>query len=254
MTIFDITNKSKALESLAIFLQRDIEEIKQYMEHHIQDYDASKLLETLNVDHSTLPFDTVQLVGMHVTSNDDQCAFIKQHGLSNLYAVLSTQNSLTAYLKEHQVVFDLLDKNISYQGKSESLSEPKFQRLKEKIYDDLSTHVYLRVGDFGYYSAKNQIRPEVLTLLAEIYNDDELLSYWDIDHQTYLIKFIEDLSNFDLASLAPSQNREDVLLQLVYYAMDVIALNEHVELWCQLKTGYRVPPQNIIDIHDFYNN
>ncbi len=254
MTILDITNKSKALASLAIFLNKDENEIESYMTSHIQNYDAMTLIKDLNIDVSILPFESLKLVGMHVTSNDDECDFIKRHGLSNLYAVLSTENSLTIFLKEHDISFDLLEKTINYQGKIESLENPKFHLLHQKIFEDIATHIYLRVGDFGYYSAKNQIRPEILTLLADIYNDEKLLTYWDNDHHTYLIKFVEELSNFDLESLAPSGKKEDVLIQLIYYAMDVIALDEHVELWCQLKTGYRVPSENIIDIHDFYNN
>lgn len=254
MITFDITNKKKAMETLAKYLQINISVIEEYIEKHIVDYDAVLFLNSLNIELKQLSLKEVELIGMHLTSNDDECSNLKKYGLKDLYHVLQYKNDLTDFFNEHGILFDLTNKMIKYQERQESLEQSKFDLIRNKIYDNSVIYNFLRIGDFGYYSAKLQIRPEILTMLSSIYDDEALASFWDLNHETYLVKFKEKAENFDWYSLADSGQEQDVILQLIYYALDVIALNEHVEISCNLKKGYCVPPENILDIHHFYNN
>ena len=252
--IFDITNKKKALKTLANYLHLEESWIEKYVDDHQLDYDAVHFLEDANIDPSSLSLDHLQLIGMHLTSNDDECLNIKKYGLQDLYHVLEKNLGLASFLKELGMSFDLNQQTFHYQDQIVSLLEPSWEEIKNKIYDQSVVHEFLRVGDFGYFSAKLQIRPEIITMLSQKFEDSNMASFWDLNHDTYLVKFVEDIEHFDYSSLAEHGLEKDVALQLIYFALDVIALNEHCEISCHLKKGHCILPEKIIDIHRFYNN
>ena len=254
MIVFDITNKKKALETLSKLLHKENQQIEDYIESHFTDYDAHAFLQEMGCDPLTIRVEDIELVAMHLTSNDDECAGLKKDGLLNLRTILTTQNNLTNFLSEHHIYFDLEKDELTYDGKIYSLKEEPFQEIYDKIYNKNVIYGFLRVGDFGYYSAKMQIRPEIITMLANLFDDENLISFWDLNHDTYLVKFKEPATHFDYDSFSLSRKNEDIIISLIYFALDVIALNEQVEINCNLKPDFCVTPQNILDIHNFYNN
>ena len=169
MIVFDITNKKKALETLSQLLHKDTSQIENYIQSHFTDYDAHAFLQVMNCDPSTIQVDDIELVAMHLTSNDDDCQGLKKDGLLNLYKILSTSNNLSDFLSEHHIYFDLEKDQLSYDGKVYSLKEERFKDIYDKIYNKNVIYGFLRVGDFGYYSAKMQIRPEIITMLANLF-------------------------------------------------------------------------------------
>lgn len=250
---YDITNKQKALTTLSNWLNVESKSISRYLETHTKNYSAEDFVETMGIRLDEYDLKTLNIVGIHVTSNEDECHEIKQIGLLDLNQVLRKQTSLTNFLKEHHIEFDLDNHQINYNGKRVSLLDHSMKVLYQKIYQENQIHAFFRVGDFGYHSAKMIIRPEILTMLAHLFDDQQLLYFWDLNNETFVIKFSVPIDEVDLSSIALSSCKEDIMMQLIFYALDVILLDEYVELCFCLKDGKSIQSTSILDIHPFYN-
>lgn len=63
----------------------------------------------------SLDIENMDIVAFQVTSNNDECAEIKQNGLHNLQWVLSNDTGLNSFLQQRGIHFDI-EKRIMYIG------------------------------------------------------------------------------------------------------------------------------------------
>jgi|GEM_PF-4853864 len=108
-------NKSEVIRSLANIINTTPDKIEEFVEsqhYRVQSEGISWTYDNLELDHILSHFaitlGDIQMDGVtvsHVAAIMDKESFL-QHGLMSLYALFSTDNPVTSFLKEHGITFE----------------------------------------------------------------------------------------------------------------------------------------------------
>lgn len=128
---YDITNPDAAHERVYSILN-----IKQG--GLIEDYvlqcqsDFEKFFEEHIEKIKEIDINKLELVAIHVTSNNDNCLAIKNQGLKNLKVVLSEDTELSRFLLGEQIAFDINQKKMFIQGVEYEIDYQKYLRMGKR--------------------------------------------------------------------------------------------------------------------------
>lgn len=249
--LFDITTVEKCLETVANYLDLGKEELLNYIEHHTYDFEVFKMLQDFNIGLDSLKVDDIQVVAFHLTSSDCHCNDIKKYGIMDVNHVLDKETSLSKFLQEHGIEFNHDYTYFTYKNTIYDITETD---LYNQLVNENAIHCFLTVDDTGYFSEQLQIRPEIITMISEIVGEDSIKELWDLTHRTYMIKFIEDIENFDYYSIAQSKELIDVIFELLFYAVDSVIYQGTIEINTRMKKGHIINPEKITYSRQYYNN
>lgn len=245
--IYDITSFSKAVETLALLFQVSEEEIMRIgLEKQITDVDL--FLKDINGSLRDFDLDELKIVGVHSTTNNDQCASIKKTGLVNMKQALSCESSLNQYLHQNGIYIDIYTKKLTYQGKQYNLVDQGNSKLHYKIFGDYQLDCFLALRNNRPYDSALKARPKVLSEIEKFIGVEGLHQGWIDQSMPYMIKFIDRAYNFNPYSFSADGSEVGMKMALIYYALMVISSNQQVDVQIDLASEYQVTPDHILEI------
>lgn len=206
---FDITNPDVSYEWLHTVL--DIKKgdlVSEYILDCNNDFDIffeKHVLEIKNMDIKQL-----ELVVIHVTTNNDNCAEIKKNGLRDLKKVLQEENELNTFLSEHGVQFDIATKRMYINDVDYDIDYEKYKdwdrgvkrenvlyKIGHKIYYDFQVNGFFFCQDIYDYGTIHKA-PEFLFTLSDFNEvtkgiDDK----WEKVSKPYVVKFKAKIVDFE---------------------------------------------------------
>jgi hypothetical protein len=220
--LFDITTKEKAYEFLTEFLNIERYIIEEFIFKNPNDYNIedfiSYLEPTNNIKLKDININDLEMVVMHITTNDDNCKSINKYGLMNLQQSLTLNTPLRKYLDGFGFEFDFYNKVFFIDGKESYIIEDgklyifngeylsyDFEFDKEearllymKFYDDHQINGFLYIDDYTGY-AEIDSYPEILENLSRFCYNRKLKDSWvnNKENKTYVIKFKSHIKYFD---------------------------------------------------------
>ncbi|WP_368298537.1 hypothetical protein [Cytobacillus firmus] len=278
---FDLTTLYGTIKGLNEYLNVSEKMISDYNDFCNGDYSVDDFLEFISVTDQQLLSGELLLSTLHVTTNNDDCNSIKEHGLVSLQKALTINTPLRKHLKQKGVIIDIENKVINYNGETIDISKKfeKFDMFADddeqiltmiiyKLYEDYQINSFFgsdNVLDYGGYCSD---RPEFLYNLSELLNEPSILYDWERDNDTkcYVIKFnapisyITDYTFFDEMDFALKKHELDYLDKeeieikkrkwIIHQALaNIFDENYQREYTCFLKFEVSVPPSDIIRIY-----
>ncbi|CEH28314.1 hypothetical protein AM501_05245 [Aneurinibacillus migulanus] len=204
---YDITTYEASLDSLSRLTNRSGNDIKNYIILNGQNYSVSNFLEEFTIDKDQLLEKDIWLTSLHVTTNNDNCASLKKHGLLNLQEAVLLNTPLNYYLKEHNITFDLERKIVQHNNKIYDISKEfsgfsydKKERALDfivfKLFEDYQLNGFFSYDNVLTYGGYVNRRPEFLYNLAELLNLPNLEYDWVKNNRCYVIKFIAPINDY----------------------------------------------------------
>lgn len=274
--IFDITNSESAFEFLKGFLHIDPERIMKFITSNPKDYYVSDFIEVNNINLKDLSINDVEMVVVHVTTNNDDCESIKKYGLLNLQQALTMNTPLKKHLKKNGIEFDIYNNIISLNSEfrelkydtetdEEDMAEDR-KRMNEvarKIYFDHQINGYFCVKNFRDYGGNVHERPEIINDIANLFRKggQKFEDEWKINSREYLIKFKASIEYFIWYNFYSKkcyyeddfESKEEIKHWLIDKALSVIWSYYYygavpTEITAYLKPEVYIPYCNIISI------
>lgn len=248
--IFDVTNCESSLKFLEKFLQIDSNKIYDFIKANKEDYNIHDFIEINKIDINKLNLEEVQVVVLHVTSNNDNCEAIKKYGLLNLQQTLTMDTPLKKYLSNYNIEFDISNNIMWVKGEAHEVKydrnsdefdncKKKLNDVARKIYFDYQINGFLSVQDYKGYGGRVHKRPEFLNNLKKIFKGGEVLeSNWVECCKHYIIRFKVPIDQF------------------AYYTFysDMYDYKEDYETKEELKTWLIDKAMYVIWSYYYYNN
>jgi hypothetical protein len=273
--VYDITNLNAAINSLGEYLNLSERQIVKYIAENKMTYNTTDFLDYFNIDDEILLDSELNLVALHVTTNNDKCESIKKYGLLNLQQAIIQDTPLSKYLKSQGVHIDIKQKEVHFRGKVYNIfKEYKGIRNRDrdfvpyKLYEDYQINSFLSYDNVLDYGVQNV--PEFLQSLSNLLKSNDLQFNW-IKQQSkcYVIKFVTSISNCandtfysgDDGSLNSNDFKyldyEELVFMkrkwIVYQSLSVI--NNGIfadidkQLYCPLNFDVKVPYSDILKIY-----
>lgn len=245
--IYDITSSKSAVETLAQLFSKDEELIlKTAKEKKI--VDTELFMKEIDASLKDFDLDDLKIVGIHSTTNNDQCESIKVTGLINMKQALSCDSSLNQYLHKNGIYIDIYTKSMTYHGNLYHLIDQGNSRLHYKIFGDYQLDCFLSVRKNRPYDDALKARPKVLSEIERYIGLPGLHRRWIEESKPYMIKFVDVASAFNPYSFSADGSEVGMKTALIYYALMVINSNQQVDIQIDLASEHQVMPQNILDI------
>lgn len=171
--------------------------------------DFDRFYEKFLPEINEIDIESLEIVAFQVTSNDNGCADIKKHGLRNLQWVLSNETSLSRFLKQRGISFDIGKKLMHILGKEYDVDYEKYKdldcitrrngclhKIGHKLFYDFQINAFLFCKDIYDYATVHEA-PEFLLTLSSL-NDQtrEIDTAWKKMSTPYVIKFKANLKDF----------------------------------------------------------
>lgn len=206
---YDITEPDKAMEWICHVLEIEPGQL-------IDDYvlkcgtDLDVFYEMYYNKLKKIDTRELNLVVIHVTSNNDNCENIQKYGIKNLQSVLAEKNELSEFLKNKGISFNILEKKmyindneyeICYDDllimKCRTNEQNKLKKIAHKIYFDYQINGFFYNENILNYGTNIHKNPEFLLTLSEF---DEttygLDKEWGDTNRGYVIKYKTKIENF----------------------------------------------------------
>ena len=245
--IYDITSLPKAITTLALMFNKDEHEIiGAAMVKELSDVEL--FLKEINGDLRDFDLDDLRIVGIHSTTNNDQCASIKRTGLINLKQALSCDSSLNQFLHHNGIYIDIYTKKLTYKDKEYNLVDQGNSKLHYKIFGDYQLDCFLTMCDNRTYDEKLRARPKVLSEIERFIGLEGLHQKWIEHSKPYLIKFIDRAENFNPYSFSADGSEVGMKTALIYYALMVLNSNQQIDIQIDMASEYQVMPKHILEI------
>lgn len=119
----DITAAFDALKSLEDWHNVKGEDILKFVSKQKYNYRVQDFTEHFCVEDAVIMRGDLNLVSLHVTTNNDRCEKIKKYGLMNLQDTINSDTPLGNYLRDQGIKIDLAKKIIEYKGELFSIEE-----------------------------------------------------------------------------------------------------------------------------------
>lgn len=248
MLIYDITTVDHAISTLASLFNTSVDTVKQTIANHTK-VDVEYFLKNINHTLDDFDLEDLEIVGIHSTTNNDQCESIKKTGLINLKRALSVKSSLNNYLHEHDIYIDIYTKKLTYLDKTYNLVDCGNSKLHYKIFGDYALDCFLSVRKDREFDSKLKARPKVLSEIEKYLNISGLHQGWIEQSTPYMIKFKEHAYNFNRYHFSADGSEDGMKHTLVHYALTVIETNQQCDIQIDLIAEYQVPARHILEIN-----
>jgi hypothetical protein len=207
--MFDITDPDAAYEwVLSVLGIEGGRFIEEFVINCSNDFD--KFFDTYKNKIEAIDINKLELVAIHVTSNNNNCDDIKNNGIKNLKKALSEKTELKDFLISQGIIFDIENKemfidevkyDITYKEniKSENISnlEKKLNRIAHKIYHDYQVNGFFFNKDIYDYGTGIHMHPEFLVTISDFNKKTKgLADKWDKFNEGYVIKYKALISKF----------------------------------------------------------
>lgn len=200
--LYDLTTFESTIDCLGEYLGLTENEIGQYLATHKESYSVEGLFEAYKIDYSRLLEFDLHLAGLHVTTNNDMCKTIKEHGLLDLQQALLRDTPLSRYLAKQGVSIDVEKKLIFYNDRTYDISKDYLgirdsdkDFVSYKLYEDYQINSFLSYDNVLSYGV--QVTPEFLQNLSSFLSRYSIESDWNKqNNKCYVIKFSTPFSNF----------------------------------------------------------
>jgi hypothetical protein len=275
--IYDITNFVGIVESLGKYLNLDSRDIVRFVEKNA-DKDVDDFLSYFNIDESNLLMKEICLTSLHVTTNNDNCSFIKQHGIVNLQKAVTLETPLKKYLQSRGITIDVNKKKIIHNGNvidiskewegievHKGLQREGLDRTIWKLYKDYQVNGFFYSDNVLNYGGYVNTRPEFLIEISKLLLDSNIESDWtrNSEYDCYVIKFVLPLSDyadfsFDIDNMDLLEDEELEIEKrkwVITKSLDYIkCITSHSistigEPYSYLKFEKSVPPSGILRIY-----
>ncbi len=245
--IYDITSYQNAKDTLCQLLNLTKEQLENGLQQE-KGADVDSFLTKVDRSLKDFDLDSLKIVGIHSTTNNDKCASIKKTGLVNMKQALSCDSCLNQYIKANGIEIDIYKKKMTYQGKSYHLIDQGNSRLHYKIFGDYQLDCFLAIRKNRPYDNALKARPKVLKELEDYLNIPSLHQNWINQAKPYMIKFLEEPRAFNPYSFSVDGSEIGMKTALLYYALMVVQSNEQIDVQIDLASEHQVLPENILDI------
>ena len=265
---YDVTNPDAAYEWVYSIL--DIKQgglIEDYVLQCSSDFE--KFFEEHIDKIKEIDINKLELVAIHVTSNNDNCLAIRNQGLKNLKVVLSEDTELSRFLLGEQIAFDINQKKMFIQGSEYEIDYQKYLRMGEKtkqqeelesiarkIYYDYQVNGFFFNKDIFDYGTGIHKHPEFLLTLSALGKEvHSVVDKWDECNEGYVIKYKSQIKDFEYYTfyysideyLKDSKNGWIQLKKLLLSrAIDSCFSNLESEIFAYMKPGI-IEPERIIE-------
>ncbi|WP_131080203.1 hypothetical protein [Clostridioides difficile] len=198
--LYDITSINGAYKFLSEYLEVDRDYIDLYIRRNPSKYKFKKFIEEIEfikkIKFNNLKLEDIDIILIHITTNDDDCNSIKKYGLINLIQAITLETPLSKYLKSFNIVFDVYNYLIFIDEQVFSIRDYKESKevirlLYLKLYDDYNINAFFYVRDFKSYGGRVHEKPEILCNLSKAFNNKNISEKWknNIHNKCYSVKF-----------------------------------------------------------------
>lgn len=216
-----------------------------------------------------IDIENLEIAAFQVTSNSNECADIKKHGLRNLQWVLSNDTNLNRFLKQNNISFDIESKrmyigDIAYDVDYEkymdldviSKRNEQLHKIGHKIYYDFQINAFLFCEDIYSYSTIHEA-PEFLYTLSSLNETTRGIDVeWKDICKTYVVKFKSKLKDFAYFTFYENERKykEDkqdnwsaLRKWLISKAVESAFSDSALEIFAYMKPNTVILPENIIE-------
>lgn len=190
------------------------EEIDSQMARVIILKHVEKIVEDLNIDYTKVKLSDIMLVFYHATSSIDNCNDASEIGLFPLDEMLSFRNSLTDFLNNYGISFDL-DNGLIIKKTATGIIENEY-KLNELTNLGFPSYLQKRFTNdcyingvwcpYDHLEVFNQTdhyfnAPEFLKYVENIFTGTNLTRDWHFKKESYLLKCSIPLSDLDIQTV-----------------------------------------------------
>ena len=265
--IFDITTQENAMRFICEFLGTTTDVVNDFLKANtICDWcidttnvTADNLAEYLCIDFNNLNATDIEAVGLHYTSNDDECNSIKMLGLGDLQFAVNHETPLKIFLSDNGITFNTQLMEMYSDGETFNIEYTTYQtdkpltHIARKMYFDNQISCFFRVKDVTQYGGRVDRRPEFLFNLDNQFKKMNLSHQWVKKSQSYEIKFqlpVNSFTGYTFYEDKDNHNSNNYRLakSLVDLALSVVSLADRDEVFAYLKPTVVIGPQQILSI------
>lgn len=248
MMIYDIRTVDNAKKTLATLFNCHLEVIENLVKIN-KEMEVDYFLKQLNKSLNDFDLEELEIIGVHSTTNNDQCASIIKTGLINLKKALSVKSSLNTYLKDNGINIDIYTKKLTYNGKVYNLIDCGNSKLHYKIFGDCSLDCFLCISKNCKLDSKLKARPKILSEIEQYLQIEGLHDKWSRNSTPYMITFKEHAYNFNRYQFSADGSEDGMKYTLVYYALRVIYTQQQCDIQIDLVGEYQIPSNHILEIN-----
>lgn len=266
---YDITTPDTAYDWIYDTLQiRQGQFIEDYILKCNNDIDL--FCEMYQEQISKMNIDELEIVAFHVTSNKDDCAFIRKNGIRNLQWVLSNETEMRTLLLENRISFNLAQKQMSvcgyeysidyekYKGKNyATMMDENLEWIAHKIYYDYQINAFFFCKDISQYSTVCEM-PEFLYALSKFSNvTQKVAEVWEENQKSYVIKYKASLKDFAYFTFYRNEmdceddkinNYKYIKKQLILLAIQGMNGELSDNVFAYMKSEISISPEDILEI------
>lgn len=268
--MYDITNPDVAFEWIQSVLEIDGENfVEEYIINCGNDFD--KFFDKNMNKIEAIDINKLEIVVIHVTSNNDNCAEIKKNGMKNLKRVLSEKTELSDFLFNQGIEFDIINKkmyvdkveyDINYKENKQCENLTKLEKgldkIAHKIYHDYQINGFFFNKDIYDYGTGIHKHPEFLVTLSD-FNEKtiSLDDKWDDFNQGYVVKYKAFVGEFAYYTFYNSTNDylddyHNSWIKLKYWLLSHAVSSSFSEISSQIfaymKPQREILPERILEI------
>ncbi|MEA4987642.1 MAG: hypothetical protein VB095_06245 [Anaerovorax sp.] len=249
----DITTAFDALKSLEAWLNVKGEDILKFVSIQRNILYVQNFIDYFGIKDETILKGNLNLMSLHVTTNNDRNETIKKYGLMNLQDAINYDTTLGNYLREQGIRIELAEKTIEYKGKivaiekkdEYSLPGSKDRHKKNvihKLFEDYQINGFFCRKNVLHYLGGVRHCPEILRSLSGMFENQDIAYNWmQSDNKCYVLKYFADLSEF------------------THYTFDVKVLNikdyeENIEEYELDKRKWLIVKALLVIFNNMYDN
>jgi hypothetical protein len=220
------------------------------------DVTIDAFMEFLGISRDPFLERGIFLSSLHVTTNNDSCAALRDLGLMDLQRAVVENTPLKRFLEALGITVQPDRRELLHNGKTYRLNpQPSgssaagndetemLNYVSFKLYKDHPICGFVCSNNVLGYGGQVNRRPEFLNNIANLLNMPELVSKWEDETTTYVLKFNLPIHRYDYP--VSKEFLGDLILKTVY---DYIFNGGPVsDVYSFLKPGERVHPHEIVD-------
>lgn len=193
----------------------------------------------------------------HLSRNRDKCESIRNNGLYPPKSLLSEDGIIKSFFKNLDVSYN--ESNNSFIYKGETITNITY-KLSQKLNNDNTVNGFLLGSSIESYGSIINI-PELIGSIAEMCDDSSIAEKWVEKSKLYIIDFQVNIDNIDeipdvyvnnnlVGKTKILEQLLKIMLEMTYH--DLFSVYEQDNQVVILKPGYKVHPNNILNISSFY--
>lgn len=282
--IYDLSTIDTCMQFLTTITKRNREDIDNFLrlqEKEPYSYDdvLEDFLNTLQVNLEEMNVEDITFAGIHITTNNDNCASIKKYGLLNLRQALTMDTPIKRFLKDWGIQFhfndDFTPDIVTFTGihNGELIKEvfsiedfsKTFKGYSSLIHTKLTSsshypiNAFLFINDYKSYGGNVHDIPEFISHFGNSLPTNDFIDAWKKDRKSYAIKFYADFDTCNVTTLLPHSTnlKEDILndyeeIKKALLKKCIETSINHIHQQDQSKIYLYMKPEAIIPYGDIY--